>query len=547
MPHGSRTTTLLADGFDVVAASVRTFARNGQLPEEAGSRSWTERSGGWWVWRLLACGWILLGSWLAWGTLEAAGQEGSTGGPNRSAVTSLEALKAKAVDAVNESDTEGWQAALKIWNWAELGYQEQKSSRLLSDLLESRGFRVTRGVANIPTAFTAEFGSGKPVIGILGEYDALPGLSQKATAQQEPAGGIGGHGCGHHVFGAASMLAAWALAEQIRQGELQGTVRFYGCPAEEGGSAKVFMVQAGLFADCDAVLHWHPASQNGAGDRQTLARNAVKFRFHGQSAHAAGAPEQGRSALDAVELTNHAAQLLREHTPDGTRIHHVVTAGGSAPNVVPDFAEVYYYIRHPEAEVVRKLYQRLLKCAQAGALATETRLDVRFEGGVVQILPNHVLGEVCLRNLRQQNDLKYTEETQQFATRIQQTLAAPLPLDSIQEVADHRGAKGRGSTDVGDVSWVVPTTGFTTVCFVPGTPGHSWQAVASGATEVGHLGMNLAARVLATTAVDLMTTPSLLAAAQAELKQRLGSQPYQSLMEEGQQPPLDYRQPAQAR
>ncbi len=250
---------------------------------------------------------------------------------------------------------------------AEPGYQETKSSALLADMLASAGFDVERGVAGIPTAFTASYGSGKPVIGILGEFDSLPGLSQEAVPHRQPREvGGNGHACGHHLFGVASASAAIAVAEQIKAGNLQGTVRFYACPAEEGGAAKVFMVRDGLFGDCDAVLHWHPGSRNSAGDSTCLARVAAKFRFHGRSAHAASAPEQARSALDAVELTNHAAELMREHTPDFTRIHHVITAGGGAPNVVPDFAEVFYYVRHPEGKVVRELYDRLVLCAKAG-------------------------------------------------------------------------------------------------------------------------------------------------------------------------------------
>ena len=293
------------------------------------------------------------------------------------------------------------------------------------------------------------------------------------------------------------------------------------------------------------MLHWHPSSVNSAGDRSTLARNAVKFRFHGKAAHAAGAPELGRSALDAVELTNFAAQLLREHTPDGTRIHHVITAGGGAPNVVPEFAEVYYYIRHPKSDVVRELYARLVKCAQAGALATETKLEINFQGGIVEILPNNVLADITLRNLRGLNTLQWNDDEVKFAARIQNTLDAPIPLSSISEVVDVSGTIGMGSTDVGDVSWVVPTTGFNTACFVPGTPGHSWQAVASGGTTIARKGMNLAARVIAATAYDLYTAPEIIQAAQAELRQRLGGHPYKTLMVPGQRPPLDYRKPAQ--
>lgn len=455
-------------------------------------------------------------------------------------------VRGQLLQNIESRREQSWQIALEIWQAAEPGYQESKSSALLADQLEAAGLRVTRSVADIPTAFTAEFGSGQPVLGILGEFDALPGLSQTADPRRNPRDDANsyGHGCGHHLFGTASASATIALVEQLRKNHLPGTIRFYGCPAEEGGSAKVFLVQAGLFDDCDAVLHWHPGSRNAAGDKSSLARMAVKFRFHGKAAHAAGAPEQGRSALDAVELTNHAAQLLREHTPDFTRIHHVVTAGGDAPNVVPSFAEVYYYIRHPEAEVVRPLYRRLELCAKAGALATETELEIKFEGGIREVLPNQTLSRVVARHLEDQNDLAYSEDDLAFAARLQNTLPVPRPIESIQNVEDVSGTVGKGSTDVGDVSWVVPTTGFSTACWVPGTPGHSWQAVACGGTRIAEKGMHLATRTLALAAAELLLSPDLLKQAQAEFNNRRGDQPYQSLMQPGQKPPLDYRAPS---
>jgi aminobenzoyl-glutamate utilization protein B len=459
-----------------------------------------------------------------------------------SAAATANGQKSELPKLIAAQDDAAWEAATKIWGWAEPGYLESKSSKQLSDWLAAAGFAVQRGVAEIPTAFTATYGEGSPVIGILGEFDALPGLSQAAKPVRSPLSTSYGHGCGHHLFGAASASAAIAIAAQIRSGQLAGTIRYYGCPAEEGGSAKVFMVQAGLFQDCDAVLHWHPSSINSAGDRSSLARMAVKFRFRGRSAHAAGAPEQGRSALDAVELTNHAAQLLREHTPERTRIHHVVTAGGEAPNVVPNFAEVYYYVRHPKADVVRDLYRRLVLCAKAGALATETELEIKFEGGILELFPNNTLAQVALANLRELNDLRYSAEDMRFALKLQESLPRPEPLETIQQVRDRSGSIGMGSTDVGDVSWVVPTSGFTTACFVPGTPGHSWQAVACGATPIARRGMNLAAKVLAATAWDLFSNPATLKAAQAEHAERLGERKYRSLMEPGQKPPLDYRQ-----
>jgi aminobenzoyl-glutamate utilization protein B len=269
---------------------------------------------------------------------------------------------------------------------------------------------------------------------------------------------------------------------------------------------------------------------------------AVKFRFHGKSAHAAGAPDQGRSALDAVALTNHAADLLREHVPDATRIHYVITHGGGAPNVVPDFAEVYYYVRHPRSEVVKDVYRRLQLCAQAGALATETKLDAIFEGGIKEVLPNNSLAQLVVANLRLFNDLKIPESDADFAARLQQTIDRPKSLDSIGEVEFRSGGgTGMGSTDVGDVSWVVPTAGFSTACFVPGVPGHSWQAVASGGTSIARNGMNLAAKVLAASAWDLYTNPAAITAAKEEHSRRLGKEKYQTLMQPNQKPPLDYR------
>lgn len=448
--------------------------------------------------------------------------------------------------SITQRRESAWQIAQQIWKAAEPGYQEFQSSKLLADQLESAGFTVKRAVADIPTAFTAEYGSGQPVIGILGEFDALPGLSQTASPERMPREDSNsyGHGCGHHLFGTASMSASIAIAEQIRAGNLTGTVRFYGCPAEEGGSAKVFLVQAGLFADCAAVLHWHPSSKNAAGDKSSLARIAVKFRFHGRAAHAAGSPEQGRSALDAVTLTNHAAELLREHTPEFTRIHHVITAGGEAPNVVPAFAEVYYYIRHPEAKVLKPLYDRLELCAKAGALATETRLEVVYEGGIREILPNQTLATEVARHLKSLNDLQYSEQDLPFVARMRDAIPFPLPLDSIQRVEDVSGTVGNGSTDVGDVSWVVPTVGFSTACWVPGTPGHSWQAVACGGHPIAEKGMHLAARTLAVCAQQLMSDDELLQRAAAEFRQRQGEIAYDSLMQPGQKPPLDYRRPS---
>jgi len=458
------------------------------------------------------------------------------------------AQKDAAVKAAATHSDANWPTALKIWDWAEPGYQEKKSSAALAEIAEKAGFTVKKNVAAIPTAFTAEVGSGKPVIGIMGEFDALPELSQEAVPFRKPReGGNGnGHACGHHLFGVASLSAALAIGEQIKAGKIKGTVRFYMCPAEEGGAAKVFMTRAGLFDDCDTVLHWHPGSRNSAGDSTCLARIAVKFRFQGTAAHAAGAPEKGRSALDALLLTMHAVELLREHTPDGTRLHHTITSGGGAANVVPAFAEGFFYVRHPKSEVVQKLYPRLLRCAQAGALATETKLEVEYLGGTMEILPNNTLAEVAKKNLRALNDLKYDAEEMKFATRLLETFPEKSSVDDISKVFDASGASSGGSTDVGDVSWVVPVTGFSTSCWVPGTPGHSWQAVACGGTTIGKKGMNLASRTLAATAWDLFTDPQLVRDAKAEHAKRLEGKKYTAMLEKDQPPPLDYRTPGKS-
>ena len=459
------------------------------------------------------------------------------------------AQKDAAVKAAGDQAAANWPTALRIWEWAEPGYQEAKSAKALADLAEKAGFKVTRGVAGIPTAFVAEFGSGGPVVAILGEYDALPELAQTddpvRTIRQ---GGNGyGHACGHHLFGTASLSAAIAIAEEIKAGRLRGTIRFYGCPAEEGGAAKAFMARAGLFNDCAVCLHWHPGSRNTAGDASCLARIAVKFRFHGIAAHAAGSPEKGRSALDGLLLTMHGVELLREHTPDGTRLHHTVTGGGGAANVVPEFAEGFFYVRHPKAEVVQKLYPRLVKCAQGGALATETKLEIAYLGGTMEILPNNTLAQIAKANLTALNDLKYDAEETKFALRLQETFETKSPLESIRQVEDVSGKSSGGSTDVGDVSWVVPTVGFGTACWVPGTPGHSWQAVACGGTTIAKQGMTLAAKTLAATVHDLFTDPKLIASAKEEHTRRMAGRTYVPLLEKDQRPPLDYRDPPRRR
>jgi aminobenzoyl-glutamate utilization protein B len=432
----------------------------------------------------------------------------------------------------------------KIWEFAEVGYKEKRSAGLLAEELRGAGFRIQQGVADIPTAFTATWGEGKPVIGILGEYDALPGLSQEDVAEQKPREGLGsGHGCGHNLFGAGSALAAVALKEQMEAKKIPGTVRFYGCPAEEGGGGKIYMARAGAFADCDAVLSWHPATESRSSLSSNLANITAKFRYRGRAAHAAGSPDKGRSALDAVTLATHGIDLLREHVPQQTRMHYVITNGGEAPNVVPEFAEVYVYARHPEMDALDGIWARVLKCAEAGALATETKLEVVPVNSAYNLLPNDALAKVVDRALRKLGPLEYDAEELAFAEKLRGTIPGlgNPKIGRVQEVKPIEDGLGYGSTDVGDVSWVVPTVNFRVATFVPGTPGHSWQAVACSGASVGRKGMVVAAKALALSGLELLTTPAELAAAKESFEKRKAGRSYRSRLPADQKPPLNYR------
>ena len=437
----------------------------------------------------------------------------------------------------------------QIWNFAEVGYQETRSSALLQSELRNAGFTVRPGVAGIPTAFVAEYGRGKPVIGILAEFDALPGLSQQVSAERAPiAGSHAGHACGHHLFGTGSVAAAIAVREWLQSSGRQGTIRVYGTPAEEGGGGKIYMVRAGLFDDADIVLDWHAGSASNASPGPSLANKSGKFRFHGQSSHAAGAPWRGRSALDAVMAMNHMVDMLREHVPDGTRIHYVITEGGKAPNVVPDFAEAYYYVRHQDARHVNEIWERIVKAAEGAALGTETKVEHEVVNGVYSLLPNETLARVVDANLRAVGGVTYTAEERAFAEKIRATLGPDAPpvtqAATIMPFVPRTVATG-GSTDVGDVSWVVPNGRFYGATWVPGTSSHSWQAVAAGGMSIGHKGMINAAKTLAFTAVDLMTDPALVQRARAEFDGKRGAGfVYRPLIGE-RSPPLDYRGKAQ--
>ncbi|MGB5553268.1 MAG: amidohydrolase [Flavobacteriaceae bacterium] len=433
--------------------------------------------------------------------------------------------------------------AQSIWELAEMGYQEEKSSALLQKTLSDAGFFIKTGVAGIPTAFIAEFGSGAPIIAIMGEYDALPGLSQEAVAEKKSAGKAAGHACGHHLFGTASTAAAIATKDWMVANNTKGTIRFYGTPAEEGGSGKVYMVREGLFNDVDIALHWHPGAENEASAGAALANKSAKFRFHGVSAHAAGSPEKGRSALDGVEAMDMMVNMMREHIPQEARIHYVITEGGKAPNVVPDFAEVYYYARHGKRDVVIDIFDRIIKAAEGAALGTGTTMDFEMIGGTHELLPNLTLQKLMHDNLSKIGGIEYTPEEKAFADKIAITLGQKqADLSTAKEVQPYKTeARAYGSTDVGDVSFTVPTVGLGTATWVPGTPAHSWQAVAAGGTSIGKKGMMVAAKTLTLTAIDLFKDPKLVTTAKSEFLEARGANfKYIPLLGD-RAPALDYR------
>ena len=434
--------------------------------------------------------------------------------------------------------------ALKIWSHAEMGYQEFKSSSLLADELEKEGFKITKGVAGIPTAFIAEYGLSGPIIGILGEFDALPGLAQSTSPFKEIINNENGagHACGHHLFGAASAWAAVAIKEWLDENNVEGIVRFYGTPAEEGGSGKVYMVREGLFNDVDVVLHWHPDDVNSANSRTSNSNKSAKFTFNGISSHAAGAPEQGRSALDGVESMNMMVNMLREHIPQESRIHYVITKGGLAPNVVPDVAEVYYYVRHPEMFMVEELFQRVVKTAEGAAIGTDTKMTYEVMHGNYSLLPNNVVQKLMHKHLATFGGISYSDKELEYAEKIYKTFLKPtLEIGSQEYVTEFSNSHSYGSTDVGDVSWVVPTAGLRTATWVPGTAAHSWQAVSSGGTSIGLKGAELAAKTIGATAIELFSNPIILNEAKKELDNRVGKDfEYEALLGD-RKPPLNYR------
>ena len=422
----------------------------------------------------------------------------------------------------------------KIWEFAEIRYHEFQSADLICQTLKKAGFQVTRPIAGIETAFVGEYGSGKPVIGFLGEFDALPNLSQKAdlTSQEAVKEGACGHGCGHNLLGVGSLEAACAVKKMIEEGRFHGTVRYYGCPAEEGGAGKGFMVRAGVFHDVDICLTWHPTDQNGVM-QNALANMRMFFEFHGISAHAGAKPYMGRSALDAVELTNVGCNYLREHIIPEARLHYAVTnTGGTAPNIVQAYAEEIYCIRAPKLNQLEEIFERVCNVAKGAALMTGTKLNIRVVSAYANLVPNKILSRLAIDWFHKLCPVAYTEAEYQYAKQYQEEEG----LIPIWEGVEEREVKFSGSTDVGDVSWNVPTLSITAASMAYGTALHSWKATAQGKSSVAKKGMHLAAQVLAAVAAELYENPELVEEAKESFRQEIGNQKYKSLIPENVNP-----------
>ncbi len=443
-----------------------------------------------------------------------------------------------------------------IWREPQVALKESAACALQIADLRADGFRIQENVGGLPTAFVAEWGSGGPIIGFLGEYDALPNLSQENGPEQRPIVPQGpGHGCGHNLLGTACLASAVVLKDWLESTGQPGTVRYYGCPAEETITGKVFMARAGVYDDLDAAITWHPNWINSVSKGSSLAVDNLKFRFRGRTAHAAAAPEQGRSALDAVELMNIGVNFMREHVIDPIRIHYVITNGGGAPNVVPDDAEVWYFVRAPRREQVEETTARVRKIAQGATLMTETEVEEIFLCGAYNTINNGYLGDLALAAMRELGPIEFTDEEQAFAARIVEGypagtretglasshLPASLlaqPLNGEVHPPSDEGRVMSGSTDVGDVSWITPTTMLGTATWALGIPAHSWGITATGAMSIGHKGMLYAAKAMAIVGYDLLTDPAHLERAKAEFREATNGQPYKTPLPHGLQPVL---------
>lgn len=437
---------------------------------------------------------------------------------------------------IEENAAKFTDVAKQIWDHPEVGYTERFASTLQIKILEEAGFKVTSGVGDVPTAFVAEYGKGTPIIGILGEFDALPGLSQRVTPNYDPVVVNGpGHGCGHNLLGTAGVEAVIALKGRIDEEMLPGTIRYYGCPAEELLSGKTFMARAGVFDDLDCALTWHPGTINMTANFRMQALTAIEFYFSGRTSHAGAAPHLGRSALDAVELMNVGANYLREHVPDGSRIHYQITNGGMAPNIVPDSASVYYFLRGADRKEVEALEERLIKVAQGAAMMTETSVRWEIKSGCYDTLPNETLNELMFKQAEAAGTIVFTQEEEKFAEELRQTvdpsvlaaakqLAMGADANQILDTGFYHNMKQfgitmGGSSDVGDVSWIVPMGQIMTTCAPLGIQFHTWQATASFGSSIGIKGMHYAAKLMALSAYELLLDQgTILEKAKAEFK-----------------------------
>ena len=451
-------------------------------------------------------------------------------------------MSAKAIilEHINQNDEELAFIAKQIWDNPQVALQEEFASKLLAEQMTADGFDITWGAGGMPTAFVAEWGSGSPVIGFLGEYDALPGLSQEMTSHKSPIEEGGpGHGCGHNLFGAACMASVMGLKAAMERERIGGTIRFYGCPAEETLVGKTFMARDGVFDDLDAAITWHPGDNNLTWNGPTMAMNSFLVSFYGVAAHAGATPWLGRSALDGVMLMDAGVNYMREHVPPESRIHSVVTSGGQAPNVVPAFAQVWYFVRAPQRAQVEEMYRWMGDIAQGAALMSGTRHEIELLSGCYNMLPNAVISDLLYQRMAEVDDMRFTDQERQFARELQAT----FPDGSVQRGYDwtQQFTSARldpaaiddplwervlppspspplmgGSTEVADVSWITPTAQITTTCWPLGTPGHSWQTVASCGSSIGAKGMIFAAKIMGLAGLDLLTQPELLASARAE-------------------------------
>ena len=431
----------------------------------------------------------------------------------------------------------------KIWSYEEIAFRETQSSAALAEYARNNGFRVKTGVAEIPTALVAEYGSGKPIIGILGEFDALPGLSQKTVPEKDPLHeGGNGHGCGHNLFGVASLGAAVAVKELIEAGKLKGTVRFYGTPAEEKFFGKLWMIRAGLFDDVDIVMDWHPAAETKANVQSSLALVDFIVEFYGQAAHASGDPWNGRSASDAMELYTSGINYFREHVKPTVRIHYHIQDGGKVVNVVPDYAKLWVRVRDTKRKGLEEVWTHVEKMAEGAAIMARVEHKVTLVSGIHEILVNRTGGAEMQKNLEYLGAIQYTEEEQAFAKGIQRAvykeeLGIESKIEPLEETLEHPMG---GSTDVGDVSFVVPTIRLSATTAPKGTPWHSWAVVACGGMSIGHKGMAYAAKALGMTMVELFENEELRKEVKAEYKERKGDYIYKGIVPEGP-PPVDWK------